>query len=168
MRLLKLALISVIFLFLVVTAISLFIPSHVRISRAVAIGRPLPIVKEQIAKPQNWKNWYPGADSAKFFYDAGTVRGIVVNEKKRQDLIIKTLMPDEVIAEYITPSNRPITVGWKMIPAANDSSITLQWYMDFHLRWYPWEKFSSLLYEKMYGSQMEKGLAELKGFVEGK
>jgi hypothetical protein len=34
--------------------------------------------------------------------------------------------------------------------------------MDFKLRWYPWEKFSSLLLEKRYGPVMEQGLAKLK------
>jgi hypothetical protein len=38
--------------------------------------------------------------------------------------------------------------------------------MDFHLRWYPWEKFASLLLEKSYGPRMEQGLATLKRLVE--
>jgi hypothetical protein len=38
--------------------------------------------------------------------------------------------------------------------------------MDFRLRWYPWEKFSSLLFEKQYGTQMEAGLESLKQLAE--
>ena len=40
MRLIKLAIISFVFLFLVVTAISLLIPSHIRISKATNIAPP--------------------------------------------------------------------------------------------------------------------------------
>jgi hypothetical protein len=38
--------------------------------------------------------------------------------------------------------------------------------MDFRLRWYPWEKFSSLLFEKSYGLTMEKGLNNIKKLSE--
>jgi hypothetical protein len=38
--------------------------------------------------------------------------------------------------------------------------------MDFHLRWYPWEKFGSLLLEKSYGTKMEMGLMSLKKLAE--
>jgi hypothetical protein len=34
--------------------------------------------------------------------------------------------------------------------------------MDFRLSWYPWEKFSSLFYEKTYGTMMETGLLNFK------
>lgn len=34
--------------------------------------------------------------------------------------------------------------------------------MDFHLSWYPWQKFGSLLYESTYGAMMEKGLTNIK------
>jgi len=42
----------------------------------------------------------------------------------------------------------------------------VQWWMDFKLRWYPWEKFSSLFFENIYGAQMEKGLDNLKRLAE--
>jgi hypothetical protein len=38
--------------------------------------------------------------------------------------------------------------------------------MDFRLRWYPWEKFSSLLLEKRYGPMLENGLDNLKKLME--
>jgi hypothetical protein len=38
--------------------------------------------------------------------------------------------------------------------------------MQFKLRWYPWEKFASLLFEKQYGTQMEAGLNKLKAYLE--
>jgi hypothetical protein len=38
--------------------------------------------------------------------------------------------------------------------------------MDFRLSWYPWEKFSSLFYEKTYGAMMERGLNDLKKRLE--
>ena len=56
MRLIKLAILSFLFLFLLVTGFSLFIPSTVRISRATSIMASKDVVMQQVAEPVNWKN----------------------------------------------------------------------------------------------------------------
>ena len=61
---------------------------------------------------------------------------------------------------------RPIVTGWNAITHQSTDSTTVQWYIDFQLRWYPWEKFSSLLFEKNYGVRMEEGLSNLKKLAE--
>ncbi|TMI89684.1 MAG: hypothetical protein E6H06_17930, partial [Bacteroidetes bacterium] len=84
MRFLKLVIISIIFFLLLVTIISLFIPSHVRISRAVQINTSQQSVMRQISDPVNWKNWYPSADSANFFYENGFVKGLILDQVRHQ------------------------------------------------------------------------------------
>jgi len=66
------------------------------------------------------------------------------------------------------PGARNITSGWYLHPGNAIGDMTVQWRMDFKLRWYPWEKFASLLFEKQYGTQMEEGLNRLKAFTENK
>jgi len=61
----------------------------------------------------------------------------------------------------VTEKGKPVISGFKTIRHPGDS-LTLQWYMDFKLKWYPWEKFRSLFYENIYGVQMEQGLHNLK------
>lgn len=63
MKLIKLAILSFVFLFLVVFGISLFIPSHIRISRAVNIKSSADSVLNQISDMNKWKEWYPGFDT---------------------------------------------------------------------------------------------------------
>lgn len=58
--------------------------------------------------------------------------------------------------------------GWQLHRSNPQDSATLQWYMDFHLSWYPWQKFGSLFYENNYGRMMEQGLYNLKREVEKK
>ena len=58
--------------------------------------------------------------------------------------------------------------GWKIYEYQGVDSLTLQWYMDFHLQWYPWKKFGSLFYENTYGVMMQEGLTNIKGVVEGR
>ena len=61
----------------------------------------------------------------------------------------------------VTDKGSSVISGFKTIRHSGDS-LTLQWYMDFKLKWYPWEKFRSLFYENIYGVQMEQGLSNLK------
>jgi hypothetical protein len=100
-----------------------------------------------------------------FFFEDNKIRGLILNERKKQYLILTGKKENEVTAEYILP-NKKIPMGWLLATGANSNSVTVQWYMDFHLRWYPWEKFSSFLFEKIYHPQLQQGLENLKKFVE--
>lgn len=51
-----------------------------------------------------------------------------------------------------------------LIPAG--SVTVVQWYFDFTFKWYPWEKFSSIIYDKQLGPQMEQSLLNLKRLLE--
>lgn len=47
------------------------------------------------------------------------------------------------------------------------ASITVvQWYFDIKLKWYPWEKFGSIIFDKQFGPPMERSLNNLKKLVE--
>ena len=74
-------------------------------------------------------------------------------------------------------TNNPINTVWKKngsreIQSAfniveNESGTTVvQWYFDFKLRWYPWEKFGSIVFDKQLGPSMEKSLLNLKKLAE--
>ena len=119
----------------------------------------------QVSEVSNWKDWYPGADSLRFYYEGNRIKGLVLDELKKRYLIIKEKKDDEVTADYILP-NKKIPTGWVLATNAKSNSVTLQWYMDFHLRWYPWEKFSSFVFERIYHPQLQQGLDNLKRFLE--
>lgn len=164
MRLIKLAIISFIFFFLLITGISLLIPSNVRISKARDINADKDSVLVQINDATNWKNWYPGADTLELLRIEGVVKGIITRET--QGIIISSANDSVVTAGNAGPGSRRSEMGWNIMQQGGKGPVTVQWYMDFHFRWYPWEKFSSLLLEKRYGVVMEQGLDKLKKFVE--
>ncbi len=165
MRIFRFIIISVIVIFFITTIISLFIPSHVRISRVIQIHSPKDSVMIQVGEVLNWKNWYPGANSLNFFYENNQVKGLTLDEQKKQYLVIREKKNDEVTAEYLLPKKN-IPTGWIIAADLNANSVTVQWYMDFHLRWYPWEKFSSFVFERIYHPQLQQGLDNLKRFLE--
>lgn len=165
MKILRFLVINIILLFIIVTTISLFIPSHVRISRAVNMSFASGVLQEvdDIAK---WKYWYPGFDTLKV-ETLQTKDGKLISVKIPGTVIsIKSEAKDEVVATFKSGNKNPITSGWKTVGYSHTDSLTVQWYLDFRLRWYPWEKFTSLLYEKTYGIQMEAGLNNLKKMAE--
>ena len=167
MKIIRLALISFISLFLVVLVISLFIPSHVRISRATEIIAPVDSVRSLLNNPRNWQAWYPNLDGSEIYQENGVVRGVSSRRNGYRKLVLDSLSDSEIRTLYIVEGRKPVTSGWTLHPSSVPRVVvTVQWYMDFRLRWYPWEKFASLVFEKSYGPMMETGLANLKKLAE--
>lgn len=164
MRLIKLALISFILLFLLITGISLFIPAKVRISKAVNIHAEFESVYKEVSNIQNWRNWHPALIDIR---DEEFVYLQDSSMKVKDDLLkITKKNNQEVLAEFKKSGGNPLISGMKFISYPRVDSLTIQWYMEFKLRWYPWEKFRSLFYENIYGVQMEQGLSNLKQLME--
>lgn len=149
MRILKLAIISFVLFFLLFTAISLLFPSHIRISRAINIGAPKESILKQVTDTQSWYQWHPAYERNQTSVARPTVQFV----QKTDSLIV---------AELIKTGKKKLLNGWQVYQHKGTDSITLQWYIDFHLRWYPWQKFGSLFYENTYGAMMQDGLLKLK------
>ncbi len=148
----KLALISILIFFGILTAISLQIPSHIRISKAINLKAGSDSVIGLIKDTGKWHEWHPAYSSNK------TNKPITVTPILQND--------SEVVVQMQQAEKRPFTSGWQLHHFSNSDSVTLQWYMDFKLPWYPWQKFSSLFYENTFGVMMEQGLANLKQIEE--
>ena len=150
MQLIKLAFISIFFLFFVATAISFFIPSEIRISKAINIHGQSDSVLARVADTTRWKEWHPAyipGDSAKKF------PAISIATRSRTDT--------SLIMEMRQGKKTPVINGFQVYHPIADS-LTLQWYMDFKIKWYPWQKFGSMFYEGTYGLMMQQGLENLK------
>ncbi len=169
MKIVRLLVLSVVILFLIITAISLLIPSHVRISRATNIHAGSDLVWSKIDDMQRWKQWNP------FFMEvppseikySDVKDGEPSTMKVDKNVIyLKEKKQDERIFVMETKGNKKVMNGFKIISNSVSDSSTLQWYIDFNLRWYPWEKFASLLFEKSYGARIEEGLRNLKKTLE--
>src|SRR5690606_40606695 len=112
-----------------------------------------------------WKNWNPFMDSIetssiKFLPDNSSVPEIM----ETNNVSVSWLQHNDslLLAEMKGLSDRKILSGWQIIHHQGSDSTVVQWYMDFKLKWYPWDKFSSLLMENAYGPAMEKGLQRLR------
>lgn len=160
MRLIKLALISAIVLFGLITLMSSFLPSHIRISRAIDINAAGNKVYNQLASIKQWEQWNEYIRS--------------YHNKKIEE---NSLSADEVTVIINSRTNSLVTSQWQQssgnkfgsgfaIITQDGTHTTLQWYFDFHLSWYPWEKFQSIIYDQQLGPVMEKSLANVKKIAE--
>ncbi|MBS1573817.1 MAG: hypothetical protein JST09_00820 [Bacteroidetes bacterium] len=113
-----------------------------------------------------WKEWYPGFDTMRIEPLALKDGRVVSAQLSSTRISITDSKPGEVKAEFKSDDKNPVISGWEAKSYNSSDSLTLQWYLDFKLKWYPWEKFFSLAYDKMYGTPMEGGLQNLKKNVE--
>ena len=165
MRFIKLAVISLVFFFLLFTLISLFIPSRVRVTREVGINATHEKVSQLLGEPVNWKSWFPVRKSVTdITSENGEVVGII--HDSTQQIVMTEKNDSTVLVSFTGKKGRSAEMGWYIINRPGSPGITVQWWMDFRLRWYPWEKFSSLIFEKQYGTFLELGLERLKKLAE--
>jgi len=161
MRFVKLALISAVVLFVVVYLFSLMIPSEVRISRAVNISVPKDSVLAALADMRQWKQWnefVTSSDISNLQYGENLISGEQLKVTK------KAQVGDTLFTEWQQKNARVLYSGFTWT-GANDQ-LVLQWYFDIKLRWYPWEKFGSIVFDKQMGPPMEKSLGNLKKLLE--
>ena len=144
MKLIKLAFLSVVILGLIMWLISLLIPSSVRVSRAIEIHAPKQIIVDRLSDLESWKKW---------------------NE----------LLNDQAAVTLVSVSSDTVVTSWRSGVNPVYSAFTLtetrgttvvQWFFDFRLRWYPWEKFGSIIFDRHFGEPMEKSLNNLREQVQ--
>ena len=119
MRFVKLTVISVIIFFILLLAISLWIPFHIRISRAININESKVEIYKLVGNLEEWKKWNE-------MIGKGVAVSVIFSSK------------DSVITVWNKKNSEEVRSGLNLIESSPASSI-VQWYFDFHLKWYPWE-----------------------------
>lgn len=159
MRIVKLGLISAVVLFLMIYIMSLFIPSHIRISRAIDIAESKDSVARTVGNMTRLKRWNEfvqgqltgeRTDHEAFHSDQLTVQVVSVT-------------PDSIKTVWQQPG-RTVSGGFSFTEQGGVTVV--QWYFDFHQRWYPWEKFASIVFDSQFGPPMERSLSRLKKLIE--
>lgn len=162
MRFVKLGFISAIALFGVILLISLLLPSHIRISRAIDISAPREKIYPLLADIKQWDKWN---EYIRVYHNRIAEPATL---KADEIAIFITGKTDTLVtADWQQPSGNKFGNGFAIIAnAGGGGHTTVQWYFDFHLKWYPWEKFQSIVYDEQLGPVMEKSLANLKRITE--
>lgn len=149
MRIIKLGLLSIFFLLLLVTIIGLLFPSSVRLSKAIDMYHPKDSVRHYLVDTTTWRSWHPTfMAGSPFLSGAGGKYNLQLNT-------------DSLVRMEVDYGKRQVLYGWQFHHYPGSDKYTLQWWADFELGWYPWERMGSLFFEKTYGVMMEQGLKNL-------
>lgn len=152
-------LLSILVLFLLITAIGLFLPSRVTVSRAVDMQASRSTVHALLADPARWKQWFPGADSLPLLKKGDRIAGLSM--PSGSPLTIRSLTDSTIVVQGLQAATIEGEMGFTLL-GGDPNHVTVQWYMNFYFDWYPWERFSSLLLENKFGAVMEQGLKRLQ------
>jgi hypothetical protein len=167
MRYIKFSIIGLIVLFVLLTAIGLLMPSVVMVGRSTSIGAPIDSVRFYTNDPAHWRYWIIGADTA--FYKQLTpstnqkgsrlmLGSYTITVLENDPDTIYTLWKGQHTREHINKLD--LTYN-----GATDSTV-VNWAFQQQLNWYPWERLSAMLLDKVYGPSMEGNLLKLKQVCE--
>lgn len=166
MRLIKLGIISIVVFFLLLTAISLLLPSQINISRAININAPAERVYSNINDVSKWKNWYADYDVSKVSLSEKTVGKGASVTMERTKVMIRESSPGNIKAVWQMADNTPLPGEFNIFSQDSSSQITVQWLFVQKVKWYPWQKFALIMSDKSIGPFMEKSLDNLRSVSE--
>jgi len=169
MRIVKLIVISFAILFLLTTAIGMLFPSTVRITRAVDVTAQYDTVYKYLNDAKYWKLWMAGTDSNTIsFLSAKTAgRGTVVKIGTGEVTITRTTT-DSIFSIWKSAGGNVQNAAFILLNNPAKNLVTVQWYFEQHVNWYPWERLSSLSNDKILGPVIEESLNKLKTVLNGK
>lgn len=176
MRLLIMFLFVLIGLFGVITIIGLFIPSSVKVSRGIIIDADSTKVFEQLSDVKNWAQWMPWitADGGALVQlsPATNQSGSYFKWKglqlKGSGTITLTNISQQLIKlKYELKDMNDSEGGFRITPlATNKKQTEVQWFMEYPLKWYPWERFYGIFFNSIMEPAFDKGLESFRSYVE--
>ena len=161
MRFIKLGIISVFGLFAVVTAISLLFPSTVIVSRTVNISAPRDSILPLVNNMHNWKRWIQGMDQSSVKIVSNTEA-----DMSGTKVVINGVSDTSITSLWQNKQGKWMISSIQIFADSLRSTTIVNWQFEQQLHWYPWEKFASMMNEKIMGPMMETNLSRLKRLAE--
>ncbi len=152
---------SGVILFIVATTIGLLFPSTVVVSRAIDIVAPKDSVMNYIQNIPRWKFWMEGVND--------TTTKILSNKQAllgNTSVAITNMNDSMVTSTWTNKNNVQQLCTITLYHHQNNPTTVCHWQFVQKIQWYPWERFASMMNDKILGTMMEKNLQQLKVLVE--
>ncbi len=158
MKLIKLAVISALLLSVLVTAISLLFPSTVIVSRAIEVKATSEKIAFYAADLNQWSAWMSDwkQNEVRLQNDTAFIGTQMIYFESKTD--------SSVNYQWVATGQAPYIVKIEWFPLEKGNYV-IHWTFEQHVSWYPWEKFQTLLNEKLLGGKMEMELQNLQGVI---
>ena len=165
MKFIKLVLISIVVFFVLATTLGLLFPSTVVVSRVVDITAPKDSIFLLIKDINGWKKWMDGLND--------TTVNMQNPLKAKLGKTLVTIHPSKqgdttINAEWISSNNGTQNSLIEIFQQPNQNTTAVHWQFVQHIGWLPWERFASMMSDKIMGTMMEKNLNNLKQLAESR
>jgi len=155
MKPVKLLLGSLIVLAILITAIAALFPSKVIVSRAIELTAPPADIAYYVADLHHWDAWMSEWKENKVTIKNNTAF------ISTQTITLTSASDTAANFEWVATGQPPYQVKIEWLPL-QEGNYVIHWSFTQQVSWYPWEKFQTLLNEKLLGTKMELELANLK------
>jgi hypothetical protein len=172
MRLVKGFLIVIAGFFVLITLISLLIPSKVVTVKSVTIHAPQEKIIAAISDLDNWRKWHPvftmpgnqivisrpssGKNANARWQQNGKETAITITDNFAQGIKFDVSREGE----------SAVHTSLAALPMQEPGTYQVEWKALSKLKWYPWEKFAGIFMSEMTGPGYEASLNQLKKFIE--
>lgn len=168
MRFIKLAVISFIIFFALLTAIGMLFPPTVTVVRRGVIQAPKEKIYPFIADLRNWHTWL--ADSSVSFEQltfntTGKGAAIAIGGKK-VEIIAVTNDYIEALWELNKEKKHTQVSGFYLLPDKETPGTVVQLHFTQKLKWYPWERIAARLNERVLGPVLDRNILQLEKAVQ--
>jgi hypothetical protein len=158
MKLIRFAFISVVVIGGLITAISSLFPSTVITSRAVEVNATQAQIQKCVQDLSAWKGWMSDWKDQSVVIDNGMAK------VGTQTIQMVSVSDSAVVLNWVATGQAPYKVQIEWLPL-QEGTYVIHWSFEQKVNWYPWEKFQTLLNEKVLGAKMEEELQHLTACV---
>jgi hypothetical protein len=158
MKLIRFALISVLLIGLLITAVSSLFPSVVITSRAVEVNATKLQIQHCVSDLAAWKGWMSDWKDQSVVVEGRTAK------VGTQSIQMISSTDSTVHLNWVAMGQAPYKVQIEWLPL-KEGTYVIHWSFEQHVNWYPWEKFQTLLNEKVLGAKMEEELQHLTACI---
>lgn len=171
MRLVKGFLIAITGFFILITLISLLIPSTVVTVKSVSVHVSQQKITTAIKDLQEWKKWHPLFIQNNAIQISEPSVGKNAKAQWQQNAKINDITITDVFAEGLKfnvtrEGENPIQTFLTALPVQEPNTQQIEWKAVTKLKWYPWEKFGGIFISEMTGPGYEQALNSLKKYLE--
>ena len=156
-KLFKLGIISIIIIFLIVTAIGLLIPAETKISRTVEINSSTKKILPFVNSLFGWQKWINGLADKK-------IESPTITRIGKSSMHIYSSANNIIQASWVDEKGKVNRNTLQLIEKGNITIVN--WQFENNASWFPLDRFGSIVNEKVTGKMMEDNLANLKKMVE--
>ncbi|MFT3911244.1 MAG: hypothetical protein QM737_17620 [Ferruginibacter sp.] len=159
---------------IMITLVSLLMPSKVMTVRSVVVHADTGFIISEIRDLKKWKDWHPvfmnehanivtsdpssGVNAFVTWNSNGTLNKLLVTESSS----------NHIKASLIRKGENDVVNIISMNPVNDSTAVQVEWRVLTTLKWYPWEKFYGIMIDKFSGPGYELALNGLRELAEKK